>query len=110
MGRKLLNLLWVLLLRRIAQMLAFRNEKALTVVKSRINHGSTRQILCACLYALSKEILVSFVRDCHQAEIIPNNDNYLNWVVERCGYQCMLYYHFPFTYLLPFNLYPEANH
>ena len=42
MGRKLLNLLWVPLLRRIAQMLGFRTEKPLTVVKSGIDHRRTR--------------------------------------------------------------------
>ena len=109
MGRKLLNLLWIPLLRRIAQMLGFRTEKALAVVKSGIDHHRTRQILRACLYALSKELLVPFVRDCLKVEIIPNNDNYLNWVVETCGYQYMLYYHFAFTYLLAFNLYTEAT-
>ena len=97
------------MLLRIAQMLGFRTEKALTVVKSGIDHHRTRQILCGCLYALSKELLVPFVRDCLKAEIIPNNDNYINWVVETCGYQYMLYYHFAFTYLLAFNLYTEAT-
>ena len=93
----------------MAQMLGFRTEKVLAVVKSGINHHHTRQILCACLYALSKELLVPFVRDCLKAEIIPNNDNFLNRVVETCGYQYMLYYHFAFTYLLAFNLYTEAT-
>ena len=97
------------MLLRIAQMLGFRTEKALAVVKSGIDHHRTRQILCGCLYALSKELLVPFVRDCLKAEIIPNNDNYINWVVETCGYQYMLYYHFAFTYLLAFNLYTEAT-
>ena len=97
------------MLRRIAQMLGFRTEKALAVVKSGIDHHRTRQIWCERLYALSKELLVPFVRDCLKAEIIPNNDNYINWVVETCGYQCMLYYHFAFTYLLAFNLYTEAT-
>ena len=53
--------------------------------------------------------MVPFVRDCLKAEIIPNNNNCLNWVVEMCGYQYMLYYHFTFTYLLAFNLYTEAT-
>ena len=97
------------MLRRIAQMLGFRTEKALAVVKSGIDHHRTRQIWCERLYALSKELLVPFVRDCLKAEIIPNNDNYINWVVETCGYQYMLYYHFAFTYLLAFNLYTEAT-
>ena len=61
MGRKVLNLLWVPLLCRIAQMLGFQTEKALAIVKSRIGHHHTGQILCACLYALSKELLVPFV-------------------------------------------------
>ena len=74
-----------------------------------IHHHHTRQILWACLYALLKELLVSFARDCLKAEIIPNNKNYINWVVETCGYQYMLYYHFAFTSLLPFDLYTEAT-
>ena len=97
------------MLRRIAQMLGFRTEKALAVVKSGIDHHRTRQIWCERLYALSKELLVPFVRDCLKAEIIPNNDNYINWVVETCGYQYMIYYYFAFTYLLAFNLYTEAT-
>ena len=42
------------LLHRIAQMLDFQTEKALAVVKSRINHHHTRQILSASLHALKK--------------------------------------------------------
>ena len=109
MGKELLNLLGVPMLCRIAQMLGFRTEKALAVVKSGIDHHRTGQILCACLYALSTGLLVPFVRDCLKAEIIPNSDGYINWVVETCGYQYMLYYHFVFTYLLAFNLYTEAT-
>ena len=108
-GKKLLNLLWVPMLCRSAQMLSFQTEKALAVVESGIYHHHTRQILWACLYALLKELLVSFARDCLKAEIIPNNKNYINWVVETCGYQYMLYYHFAFTSLLPFDLYTEAT-
>ena len=61
MGENQLNLLWVPMLRRIAQMLGFQTEKALAIVKSRIDHRRASQILRACLYALSKELLVPFV-------------------------------------------------
>ena len=74
------------------------------------NRPSSHQTDFVCmLVSLSKELLVPFVWDCLKAEIIPNNDNYINWVVETCGYQYMLYYHFAFTYLLAFNLYTEAT-
>ena len=95
MGKELLNLLGVPMLCRIAQMLGFRTEKALAVVKSGIDHHRTGQILCACLYALSTELLVPFVRDCLKAEIIPNSDGYINWVVETCSicYTIILFLH-----------------
>ena len=74
-------LVCVPLLHRIAKMLDFQTEKALAVVKSRINHHHTRQILSARLHAL-KKLPVPFAQDCLKAEIISNKDNYLNYVVE----------------------------
>lgn len=73
-------LVCVPLLHRIAQMLDFQTEKALAVVKSRINHH-TRQILNASLHAL-KKLPVPFAQGCLKAEIISNKDSYLNYVVE----------------------------
>ena len=90
-------------------MLGFRTEKAQMVVKNGIDHHRTRQILSSCLYALSKELLVPFIRDCQKNGVKPSSKNYSEWIDETCSEQYMLFYHLTFSYLLAFNLYTEAT-
>ena len=47
-------------------MLGFHTEKVKVVVKNGIDHHCIRQILSSCLYAVSKELLVPFIRDCQK--------------------------------------------
>ena len=106
---RLLKLLWVPFLNKIMKLLGFRTEKAQLIVKNGIDHHQTRQILLTCLFALSKELLIPYVRDCQKIRIKPTNQHYLNWVHNTCGDQYMFLYHITFSYLLAFSLYTEAT-
>ena len=64
MGCLLLKLLWVPFLNEIMKLLGFHTEKAQLIVKNGIDHHRTQQILSTCLFALSKELLVPYARDC----------------------------------------------
>ena len=58
-SRILLELLWEPILSHVVSLLGFRTPRAKQVVKEGIDHHCSRQILEACLEAISKELLTS---------------------------------------------------
>ena len=110
MGRKLLNLLWTPLLSDYVTALGFRSVNAQNVVRRGIDHHRTRQILQTTLDALSRELLVPYVRYCLHAGFEASTTGYTAWIendVEDSNY--LFLYHMAFMYLLAFNLYNEAT-
>ena len=67
-ARILLKLLWHPLTSQLASLLGFRTPRAKDVVREGIDHHRTRQILSVCLEALSKELVLPYVRECIRNE------------------------------------------
>ena len=64
MARLLLRLLWEPFLCEFAKLLGFRTPRSQEVVKNGIDHHRSRYILQSTLEALTKELLVPFVKEC----------------------------------------------
>ena len=109
MRQLLLKLLWVPFLKRIVHLLGFRTEKTQMVVKNGVDHDCTRQILSSSLYVSAKELLIPFLCYFKMDGIAENNKSYLQWVLESCNDQYMLFYRITFSYLLAFNLYIQQG-
>ena len=65
--------------------LGFRTDKAQLLVKNGIDHHRTRQILSCTFFALSAELLLPYVRECLQKQILPMNESYQKWVTNTCN-------------------------
>lgn len=110
MAKALLSFCWVPFLKTFAQCLGFRREKALQVVRSGIDHHRSRQILRAALDAISRELLVPYVRHCISENKNVSVDGYSMWMENEVNDQGYLFmYHITFTYLLAFQLYTEGT-
>ena len=71
MAKCLLNFGWQPIIRKIAIKLGFRTPKAQNVVKSGIDHHRSQQILAALLNALSRELIIPYVRYCITHNVTP---------------------------------------
>lgn len=109
MARKLLSFLWVPFMKTIALELGFRTEKAQRVFRCGVDHHRSRQVLESCLEALSKELVLPFIRHSIQNDEEPTAIGYNKWYecfVENQNYAFL--FHVTFSYLLSFHLYNEA--
>ena len=66
-----LKLLWERILSHVVSLLGFRTLRAKQVVKEGIDHHRSRQVLKACLEAISKEFLTPHVQDCMKKTPLP---------------------------------------
>ena len=111
MAKTLLSLLWKPFLCHFAVILGFRSSRAQDVVRTGIDHHRSRQILFTVLQALSRELVLPYIRymkdtDSHNMSVL----GYFQWYEANVTDQV---YHFLFdtcfTYLLSFHLYNEAT-
>ena len=107
-SRILLKLLWEPILSHVVSLLGFRTPRAKQVVKEGIDHHCSRQILEACLEAISKELLTPYVRDCMKNNTTPNAESYQIWLSNVKDHTYLFYYHVTFSFLLSFHLLTEA--
>lgn len=109
-ARLLLKFLWQPFMSYFVKQLGFRTPKAQQVVLNGVDHHRSKQLLSCSLEAISKELVVPYVRHCIQMKEEPCNYGYQLWVenvVTDPTY--MFLYHVTFTYLLSFHLYNEAT-
>ena len=69
----------------------------------------SRQVLETSLLALSKELIIPYIRYCVTSDEQPTSNGYINWYEHHV--QCQNYafiFHVTFSYLLSFHLYNEA--
>ena len=109
MGRLLLKFLWTLFLLNLVKKHGFQTGKAQLVVKNSIDHHRTHQILSCSLLALPAELLLPYVCECLQKQVLPMNEGYQKWVTNTCNQQYLFVYHITFSYLLAFHLHTEAT-
>ena len=110
LARLLLRFLWQPFLSHFVKCLGFRTHKARQVVLNGVDHHLSKQLLSSCFEALSKELLVPYIRYCLEKGEEASNDGYQDWVdnfIDDPTY--MFLYHVTFTYLLGFYLYNEAT-
>ena len=100
-------LIWPIL-SHVLSLLGFRTPRAKQVVKEGIDHHRSRQILEACLEAISKELLTLYVRDCMKNNTTPNAESYQIWLSNVKDHTYLFYYHVTFLFLLSFHLLTEA--
>ena len=106
MNEKLLNFLWVPFMKNIAIDIGFRTPNAQMVFRLGIDHHRSRQVLESCRYALSKELLIPYIRHCVANEVQPTSSGYLSWYDQDVQNQNYAYiFHVTFSYLLSFQLY-----
>ena len=108
MARTLLPYLWDPVLQAITKRLGFRTPRAQEVVKRGVDHHRSRQILTALLEAISKELLVLYVRDSHANNTETSVQNYYQWVARVVNDNYIYMYYMAFTALLAFSLYNAA--
>ena len=80
------------------------------VVLNGVDHHRSKQLLSSCFEALSKKLLVPYIRYWIEKGEEASNDGYQDWVdnfIDDPTY--MFLYHVTFTYLLGFHLYNEAT-
>ena len=103
-----LKLLWEPILSHVVSLLGFRAPRAKQVVKEEIDHHRSRQILKACLEAISKEFLTPHAQDCMKNNTSPNTESYHIWFSNVKDHTYLFYYHVTFSFLLSFHLLTEA--
>ena len=89
--------------------MGFQTEKAQRVFRLGIDHHRSRQVLESCLGALSRELLLPYVRHSISNDEDPTSGGYNLWyenLVENQNYAFL--FHVTFSYLLSFHLYNEA--
>ena len=107
-ARLLLKLLWEPLISHVSSLLGFRTPRAKQVVREGIDHHRNRQILSVCLDAISKELLVPFVRDSIKNDRDPTAEFYQEWLSHVEDRSYLFYYHITYSYLLSFHLLTEG--
>ena len=91
-------------MKEISLSLGFRTFKAQQVFKNGIDHHRSCQVLEVCLTALTKELMVPYIRFCHEIEVVPSAEDYIQWFSSNIQNQNYAYlYHVTFSYLLAFN-------
>ena len=89
-------------------MLGFRTPHAKDVACEGIDHHRTRQILSVCLEALSKELVLPFVRECIRNEEEVSVEGYQKYFKNVQNQSYIFFYDIAFSYLLSFHLLTEA--
>ena len=80
LARLLLRFLWQPFLSHFVKCLGFRTHKARQVVLNGVDHHLSKQLLSSCFEALSKELLVPYIRYCLEKGEEASNDGYQDWV------------------------------
>lgn len=110
MAKVLLDVGWMPVLSHFATLLGFRSPKAQQVVKSGTNHHRSRAILSCMLEALTRELLLPYIKVCIAQKQKTSSLGFFQWIdtqVKNPNYHFLC--DFTFTYLLAFHLYNEAT-
>lgn len=109
MAKKLLRFTWIPFMKDLSLKFGFRTPKAQEVFKKGTDHHRSREVLEIVLFALSKELLVPYIRHCIQNALTPTASHYNTWFEEDVVDQryCFLY-HITFSYLLAFHMFNEG--
>ena len=102
------KLLWEPLISHVSSLLGFRTPRAKLVFREGIDHHRSRPIFSVCINAISKELLVPFVRDSIKNDSVPTAEFYQEWLsyVEDRSY--LFYYHITYSYISSFHFLTEG--
>ena len=107
-GNLLLKFHWYPIISHLSTLLGFRTPREKCVIREGVHHYRTKQILSVCLEAISKELLVPYVRRCIQNENKPITGEYQEWLTSAEYNSYLFFYHIAFSYLLSIQLLIEA--
>ena len=108
MAKVLLDYLWAPLLGDVAKKLGFRTPRALDVVRRGVDHHRSRQLLATALEAITKELLVCYVRDSHYCDVEVSAESYYQWLSTVKNANYIFWYYMAFTALLAFSFFNAA--
>ena len=109
MAKVLLKLCWIPFLNEVVKRLGFRSLKAQDVVKNGVDHHRSKQILEASLEAMSRELILPYVKNCKDKKGTPSCEGFHKWMESQVDNDLYFFlYDVTFTYLLAFHLFTEA--
>ena len=93
-GNLLLKFLWYPIISHLSTLLGFQTPRAKCVVREGVHHYRMKEILSVCLEAISKELLVPYVRCCVQNENKPIAKEYQEWLTSAEYNSCLFFLSF----------------
>lgn len=98
--RLLLKLLWEPIISNIFHLLGFRAPRSKQDVQEGIDHHRSKQILSVYLDAISKELLMPFVRKCMWDQEKPTIQLYQQWLKTLNDQTFILLPHYVFIFVI----------
>ena len=105
MVKCIFKLLWIVLLSSVAKLLGFRSERALSYCKTASDHHKSWEILQIVFKAVSKELLIAFVREKLVNGEQPSVDKYFQWLKAVKDPNYCFIQEIVFTYLVALNIF-----
>ncbi|MES9969685.1 MAG: hypothetical protein ABW092_06590, partial [Candidatus Thiodiazotropha sp.] len=105
MVKCLFKLLWVVLLCRVSKLLGFRSERAQNYCKAASGHHKSWEILQIVFRAVSKELLIAFVRQNLANGKQPTIDKYFRWLQTVKDPNYLFMQEIVFTCLVALNIF-----
>ena len=105
MAKSCFKLLWDVILSDIANVMGYKSTKALTACKKCTDHHKAWQLLSITMTAVSKELMMVFIRYCEERRIDPDIDNFYRYMRLVENPNVAFLHHAMFTYVFALFLF-----